>query len=107
MADALNRQEEFNRRGVEWMKARAQRSIKIGGTTYYGIRTEVTVEPGDAQAAGFRPHRGFMFTIPRAQMAQDPTHGAQVIDDTDGKWKIYSIHSDRIRVTLTIGSVNM
>lgn len=103
MPDALSPADKFAKRGLTFATKQHRRSIKIGETTYYGVRTEVVVTQGDAQYGGRKTQRGFEFCGARADFLGVPKEGGsvKVVDDVGGNWVVANVKFDAVHVMLT------
>lgn len=106
MSDPLSPQEVYAARGLAYGVLNMKRSVKIAGVTYFGVRTDLDVQPGDAGPGGFKKDRTFSIVIPRTAMATDPADGAHAQDDRGGRYLLVQVKSDNIQVTCFFGPTN-
>lgn len=107
MPDPLTPIESFAERGLAWAHGIAgTRSVVIGGTTYRGTRTELTVGEAEVQHGGRKRPRAFSILIPKGNQPGQwngvaPKDGTEVTDDLGRKYATSEIKEDAVQVTLT------
>lgn len=71
-----------------------------------GVQTELVIDPGEVQPAGFKYSRAFSLAIPNAELTVVVTRGTEVTDDQGKKAKVLRVNVDHLMTTIFFGSVN-
>lgn len=91
---------------MAWAVDKLKRSVTIAKQTYYGIRTELTVQVGEAKYGGKAYKKAFTICITKDQFTTPGLwdklgDGLTVTDDIGATWTVSDAAKDAIQVTLT------
>lgn len=82
------------------------RVVTIATVAYTGIRTELTVDPGQLQPGGFKYKRAFSIRFNNAALVSTIKPGAVGVDDVGFGFKVVSFKVDHLGVKYICGSTN-